>query len=267
MKSHCSLLITTYNWPQALNLCLQSVVRQTILPNEILIADDGSGLGTRRLVETFSAISPVPVVHVWQPDEGFRLARIRNRAIARASFPYIIQIDGDLILHPHFIEDHLHLCEPGYFISGSRVLLNKATTAALLAHRSLDVDRHHQGSKNYWNKQRNEWLRNFLAKRYKTSGRHRYYIKGCNMAYWRSDLLNVNGYNEAFTGWGLEDSELAIRLINAGLQKKFLKMGGITYHLHHEPVSREQEGRNKGLMEEAILCNKVFAGQGVLQHL
>lgn len=267
MNSSCSLIITTYNWPQALELCLRSVLHQTILPDEILVADDGSGTATRELVDQFMLLCPVPVVHVWQPDEGFRLARIRNQAIARASHPYIIQIDGDLILHPHFIEDHQHLRQPGYFVSGSRVMLNKRSTEALLRNRSIDVEEHHQGSRNFLNRLRNSILRNFLSKRYKTKGRNRYYTKGCNMAYWRRDMLLVNGYNEAFTGWGLEDSELAIRLINAGLRKKFLKMGGVTYHLHHDPVSRTHEIKNRRLMEEAIQYKKIFARQGVTQHL
>jgi glycosyltransferase involved in cell wall biosynthesis len=267
MSEPCSLIIATYNWPQALHLCLESVLRQTILPDEIIIADDGSGEGTRRLIEAFTLKSPVPVLHVWQPDEGFQLARIRNKAIARAAHPYIIQIDGDLILHSHFVEDHLHLQEPNYFVTGSRVLMNEATTASLLAHQSVEVYNHYKGGKNFLNQFRNVALRNFLSKRYKINGRNRFYIKGCNMAFWRTDLLQINGYNEAFTGWGLEDSELAIRLINAGLRKKFLKMGGITYHLHHAPVSREGAGRNRLLMEAALSDKKITVPAGVSQHL
>ncbi|OLY90894.1 N-terminal domain of galactosyltransferase [Cnuella takakiae] len=267
MNSNCSLLITTYNWPQALHLCLLSVLQQTVLPSEILIADDGSGPETRMLIDAFNEYSPIPLVHVWQPDEGFRLARIRNRAIARATHPYIIQVDGDLILHPRFIEDHLQLREPGYFITGSRVLLNNATTQSLLTHQSIDVNGHHQGSKNFWNKLRNGALRDFLAKRYKTSGRNLYYIKGCNMAYWRKDMLQVNGYNEAFTSWGLEDSELAVRLINIGLNKKFLKMGGITYHLFHPLLSRDQECRNRQIVKETLVQQKTFVPAGINQYL
>lgn len=267
MKDACSLIIATYNWPGALELCLQSVLRQTVLPAEIIIADDGSGEETRSLVYDFTTKSPVPLVHVWQPDEGFQLARIRNRAIAQAQYDYIIQIDGDLILHPHFIEDHLHLREPGYFVSGSRVLLSPKTSDALLLHRSVEIEKWHQGSKNYFNKLRNRSLRYFLAKRYKASHRYKYYVKGCNMAFWKSNLLQVNGYNEAITGWGREDSELAIRLINAGVRKKFLKMGGIAYHMHHEHVSREEERRNTLIMKEAILNRKIFVPQGLSQHL
>jgi len=265
--NNCSLLISTYNWPDALSLCLKSASQQTVLPAEIIIADDGSTETTRQLIQNLSQQSPVPVVHVWHPDQGFQLSKIRNRAIARATQPYVIQIDGDLILHPHFIADHLHIREHGYFVSGSRVLLSDSTTKALLQHGSINVQKHHQGSKNFFNRFRNRALRQVLSTRYKIGGSNKYYVKGCNMAFWKSDLLKVNGYNESFTGWGREDSELAIRLLNAGVQKKFLKMGGITYHLYHKEVSRELEPRNIELMEAAIAQKLIGTENGVDKYL
>jgi glycosyltransferase involved in cell wall biosynthesis len=265
--NNCSLLISTYNWPDALNLCLKSVLQQTVFPAEIIIADDGSTEDTRQLIQKFSPQSPVPVVHVWHPDEGFQLSKIRNRAIAKATQPYIIQIDGDLILNKYFISDHLHIREQGFFVSGSRVLLSGTTSEALLQHGSIEVQKHHRGSKNFFNRFRNRTLRQVLSTRYKIGGANKYYVKGCNMAFWKSDLLAVNGYNESFTGWGREDSELAIRLINAGVKKKFLKMGGTTYHLFHKEVSRELEPRNIKLMEMAITKKLTQAEEGVNQYL
>ena len=43
------------------------------------------------------------------------------------------------------------------------------------------------------------------------------------MAFWKEDLLKVNGYNEAITGWGSEDHELVCRLINNGVRKRTIK--------------------------------------------
>lgn len=68
-----SLIVTTYNWEKALNLYLNSVLRQSVLPDEILVADDGSKEPTRLTVEAFARISPVPVRHIWHEDDGFRL--------------------------------------------------------------------------------------------------------------------------------------------------------------------------------------------------
>lgn len=94
-----SLLISTYNWCEALNLCLNSVLRQSQQPDEIVIADDGSREDTKLLIADFSKKSPVPIIHVWHEDIGFRKTIILNKAIAKCSSDYIIQIDGDLILH------------------------------------------------------------------------------------------------------------------------------------------------------------------------
>ncbi len=128
-----SLLIATYNWPEALRQTLASVVHQTILPNEILIADDGSNSSTTQLIESFKANHPtLNVIHVWHEDKGFRLAAIRNKAIGVAVSDYIIQIDGDIILDPHFIADHLSIAARGYFVTGSRLLLGQKITEQLL---------------------------------------------------------------------------------------------------------------------------------------
>jgi glycosyltransferase involved in cell wall biosynthesis len=262
----CSLLISTYNWPEALGLCLRSVESQNTLPTEIIIADDGSAQPTKDVVDSFRKSVSIPVRHIWHPDEGFRLAAIRNKGIAAAETEYIIQIDGDLILHPYFIRDHLELRRPGYFVTGSRVLLSSETTRQLIANNSIDLKSYNVGQSNFLNGLRNRTVRNILAHRYKTSGRHKYYVKGCNMAFWRKDLLAVNGYNEAFTGWGREDSEIAIRLMNAGIEKQFMKMGGICYHLYHKVASREMEARNIAMMEDAITHKTVRAAEGISKY-
>lgn len=265
--NECSLMIATYNWPLALDLCLKSVARQRLLPVEVIIADDGSKDDTAELIHKFQKNFPVPIKHIWQPDDGFHLARIRNKGIAASSCEYIVQIDGDLILHPCFIEDHLALKKEEHFTTGSRVLLSPITTERLFQKRSLDVATHSTGNKNFFNGVRSKWIRHLMAPRYKNSGKNLYYVKGCNMAFWKKDLLAVNGYNESFFGWGREDSELAIRLINAGIKKQFLKMGGICYHLFHTEASRELELRNRKIMADAIKDKKTWAEQGLNQYL
>src|SRR5690242_8999091 len=120
-----SLIISTYNWPDALELCLQSVQQQRLLPNEVIIADDGSAKETGQVIEKFQKRLLAPLHHIWQADEGFRLGMARNKAIAAASSEYLIQVDGDLVLHPDFVYDHVHAARKGHFIGGSRVLLGE----------------------------------------------------------------------------------------------------------------------------------------------
>ena len=98
-----SLIITTYNWEKALNQVIQSALNQTVLPGEVIIADDGSKPPTKELIQKFQKNSPIPIIHSWQEDDGFRAAMSRNKAIAKASYEYLIIIDGDIILHLYVI--------------------------------------------------------------------------------------------------------------------------------------------------------------------
>ena len=120
-----SLVITTYNSPAFLELVLKSVLRQHVFPLEVIIADDGSGEETRQLIDRYRKIMPVPLIHSWIPDEGFRLSKSRNVAIVKAKGSYIVNIDGDMVLMPHFIEDHRSLMKENQFVAGSRARLKE----------------------------------------------------------------------------------------------------------------------------------------------
>src|SRR6476620_10995763 len=120
-KPSCSLLIATYNWPEALNLVLTSALAQTQLPDEILIADDGSRAETKALIDQFQKNSPIPIQHFWQEDKGFRKSKILNKSVAATHSEYIIQVDGDCIMHPEFVKDHCRAAQHNVYLYGSRV--------------------------------------------------------------------------------------------------------------------------------------------------
>ncbi|WP_207432864.1 glycosyltransferase family 2 protein [Sabulibacter ruber] len=264
----CSLIISTYNWPKALDLCLQSVARQVLLPQEVLIADDGSGQETRELIEHFQKRFPVPLIHVWHPDNGFQRSMILNRAIAQAKEPYIVQVDGDVILHPKFLQDHLTMATPGRFLAGGRINLSEEFTREILDKSIINFSlRDISKTSNLFNGLRSGLLRRFLANRYKLTGKNKYYVKGCNMSFWRKDLLAVNGYNENYTGWGPEDSEIAARLMNTGIRKMSLKMGGVQYHLHHPYVDTSRKAINEELLRTTIQTNITYCPIGLDQYL
>jgi glycosyltransferase involved in cell wall biosynthesis len=263
--SGVSLIVSTYNWPAALNLCLLSIQKQVLLPDEVIIADDGSGEETRLLIEKFINEFPVPLIHVWQPDEGFQLSRIRNKAIARASQGYIVQIDGDLILERHFIQDHVAFRKEGSFVSGTRVQMSSKLTARVIENALTDISVFSKGITNTSNAIRVPILSKFLESRYKRSDPA--YVRGCNMAFWRKDLITVNGYNERIVGWGREDSELAIRLINAGVAKRIYKFGAVVFHLYHKETKRAQFDINQSILEQAISNKTTSCEHGLDQYL
>jgi len=258
-----TLIVTTYNWPAALDLTLQSIARQSAAPVQIIVADDGSGPETREVVARWQERLKTPLVHMWQADEGFRLARSRNRAIAAARGDYVIIVDGDMVLHRHFIADHARAARHGCFIQGVRLLTGPATAGRMLERGMLDLGFFAPDIK-----RRRHTVRSLLLSRLvfrERTGQRA--IRGCNQAYWKSDLIRVNGFNEAFEGWGREDNEIAARLYNAGIQRRNLKFQALAIHLHH-PLRHAQMGeRNDALLQSTIEERKAWCPLGLNQHL
>ncbi|MEM9363232.1 MAG: glycosyltransferase family 2 protein [Bacteroidota bacterium] len=262
-----SMIVSTYNWPEALELVLLSISQQSVLPDELIIADDGSGEETEKVISKYKQSFPTQLVHVWHEDKGFRLAEIRNKAIAQANFDYIIQIDGDIILHRHFIKDHLLSACPGYFITGSRVLLNEQITLKRQSQKNINFTFLSKGIKNRFNAIHFPYLLSFFEKCSKEIDEARHKVRGCNMSFWKEDLIEVNGYDENITGWGREDSELSIRLVHSGKVKKRIKFGAVQFHQYHPTSSKASLNKNEGLLLKTIEKNLVSCADGLKNHL
>jgi len=258
-----TLIVTTYNWPAALDLTLQSVARQSRLPDEVIVADDGSGPQTRQVVTQWQTRLGSALIHVWQPDEGFRLARSRNRAIAAARSDYVVIVDGDMVLHRHFIADHARAARHGSFIQGVRLLTGPEAASRMLAEGLLDLGFFARDIRRRRHAIRNRFLSALLFSE-RTGQRA---IRGCNQAYWKSDLIRVNGFNEAFVGWGREDNEIAARLYNSGVKRRNLKFQALAIHLHH-PLRHGLLGtRNDAVLRDTIEARKAWCPLGLSRHL
>tara|TARA_B100000795_G_scaffold129265_1_gene96342 strand:- start:1827 stop:2627 length:801 start_codon:yes stop_codon:yes gene_type:complete len=264
----CSLIICTYNWPAALKFVLESVALQSIMPDEVIIADDGSGQSTLNTVEAFSNTLTIPVIHSWQEDNGCRIPHSRNRAIAKSSYEYIIMIDGDTVLHEDFIKDHKRYAKQGVYIQGSRVLLQKEFTKNLFKNNFFNKPSFFSvNAKNKLNIIRIPFI-SFLISFFKSKNIKR--VRGCNFSMFREDILYVNGFNEEMTTWGREDSEFVQRLFNSGIFKQQLKFSGTQYHLfHNERVinSLESATANNYFLEDTTKKSLVWCNLGVNRYL
>ena len=263
MKHSISLIITTYNRPDALSAVLRTVKWQRLLPDEVLIADDGSDDTTRQVIAQYQQDYPVPLKHIWRPDDGFRLAECRNRAIAAAQSEYIITIDGDMLLDPNFIADHLCVAQKGVFVQGSRVLLSADKTKELLQAVDFSLPKWYQAGVI---KRKSAWRLPFISaiiakqKTHKLRG-----IRGCNHAFFREDALAINGFNNDFVGWGREDSEFMVRFFNYGGVRVNLKFAGIAFHLWHNEQPRQALAENDRRLQEAIQHNLTICQNGIKQ--
>ena len=254
-----SVLLATYNWPQALKLCLESLSTQTDLNFEVIIADDGSSNETKQLIENIHSTFPVKITHLWQEDQGFRKTRILNQAIAAARGDYLVFLDGDCITQPDFISQHHTLAQAGYLVTGSRVLLNDQLTKELLSWEHWSYERfvHNLlnfrlsgGINKYWPLKMK--LGNGSWRDYKKFVWRR--IKGCNMACWKVDAMGIGGFDETMTGWGHEDADFVFRLQNKGLIRKSGSWATEVLHLFHRIHDQSNAAENARRVREKILA-------------
>ncbi|WP_423926049.1 glycosyltransferase family 2 protein [Candidatus Palauibacter sp.] len=244
-----AVIVSTYERPDALDAVLRSLDDQTYRRFEVIVADDGSSLDTRALVARRTEELGFPLRHVWQEDRGYHLAAIRNRAAAETGREYFVFLDGDCVVRPDFLRRHARLAEPGRFVHGSRVRLDRELSRTALE-RGLPIQR--------WSATR--WLRERLRGRVdrftpllrvplgplrRVSPRAWRGVKGCNLAVWRTDFLAVHGFDEGYEGWGFEDNDLVVRLIRNGVRRKEGRYAVPVLHLWHEerppaPASRER---------------------------
>lgn len=262
--TRCCLVVTTYERPDALERVLESVAAQSRPPDELIVADDGSGAATARVVERYARAAACPVAHEWQPHQGFRAGRIRNAAIARTRCDYVVLLDGDMVVHPAFLAEHLALARPGRWSQGVRILLDAGSTRRLLRPGST-LPRPLSPGLGF---ARRAYALHAprLARLLGRPANALVAVKACNQGFWRRDLLQVNGFDEAITGWGAEDKELCARLDNAGIGRQTLLFAAIAWHLAHRPAARDDASANLGRWRHTVDSRRVRCAAGIDGH-
>ncbi|WP_085901520.1 glycosyltransferase [Kiloniella majae] len=266
-----SLIITTYNWPQALGFVLRSLEYQTDKNFEVIIADDGSGPDTKQLIKNFSDTSEITVKHFWHEDDGFRVAAARNGAAALAEGDYFVFIDGDCCLMPSFIASHRKLAEKKWFVAGRRVYLKKRFTAKIFKKawrffnwpscilfimgltgqcnrpfQFLSIPQSNKARK----KQAKKWEK----------------VQTCNLGVWKEDFYGVDGFDESYEGHGLEDSDFTVRLIRSGVHRIDADYCSPVLHLFHSrsiPGREGKELKNPEYFQKLLESDRFTAVQGI----
>jgi glycosyltransferase involved in cell wall biosynthesis len=262
-----SVIVTTYNRPDALEAVLRSLARQTDKDFEVVVADDGSTAETSQLIEAWKAKFGQRLEHVWHDDRGFRAAEIRNRAILAARGAYCIFLDGDCIVRLDFVATHRRLAEPGWFVTGNRILLSDALTAKVLREKLMPeawrVDRwiaeRLRGGVNRLSALLNlplGPLRRLRQRAWRGA-------RSCNLAIWRSDLERVDGFDADFSGWGKEDSDIIVRLLHAGVHRKDGNFATGVIHLWHAEFDRSSLPENERKLSEIIASDRIRAQRGL----
>lgn len=258
-----SLIVTTYNKPEHLRVVLESIRRQSSLPCQVVVADDGSDERTAALIREFQEDFPIPVIHAWQPDQGFRAARSRNNGIRHAGGDYILFIDGDIILHRHFMRDFRRAARPGELIFVKRVSLTPEFSAQIL--KSGTAPRNIP----FWSRgiepPRDRAIRFPLLARMKKTSLNSGKLGSSTLGAFRRDIEKVNGFDNTFTGWGYEDNDFAARMIHAGYPLKVIKFIAPVYHLWHPEAARSSLSENASKYTTTLENKSVRTKDGLQQ--
>ena len=256
-----SLIVSTYNRPEALDKVLAGIDQQTVIPLQTLIADDGSGEPTHQLITSWQSRFRSSLHHVWHPDEGFRKTIILNECVAQSRGDYVVFLDGDCVPHPQFIEDHQRLAEEGYWVQGRRCFVRErwvrdfdlrriSPAAWILAGRITGIPKAIR-------------LPSAIVRR-NTAQRG---IIGCNQGVWRRDLFAINGFDEEYTGWGIgEDSDMGTRLYHLGRPRKFVYAHAVVYHLDHPSPAKDHLPDSLNRLEATIRSGRIRCEIGLNRH-
>jgi glycosyltransferase involved in cell wall biosynthesis len=262
-----SVIVTTYDREDALDAALRALSRQTDRNFEIVIADDGSGPETQALIENWRTRLAVPLKHVRHEHRGFRGGEIRNRGIAASEGALCIFLDGDCLAAADFIAVHRRLAAPGWFVTGNRILLSRELTESVLAqgepaeqwcYATLTQQRLRGGINRLM-----PVLRLPLGPLRKLNAGNWRGAQTCNLAVARNDLDRIDGFDCSYAGWGLEDSDLVVRLLHAGVRRKDGRFATGVLHLWHTPNDRSQLPDNQQRLDEVMGCGRTRALRGM----
>ncbi len=264
-----SIVVSTYNSEAWLEKVLWGFEYQTFKDFEVVIADDGSGPATRKLLDEMRAEVSYPIIHVWQEDDGFQKSRILNKAVVACNAPYIVMTDGDCIPREDFVEVHYINKEPGYFISGGYYMLPMNISKAITRE---DIQKQHCFNIQWLKKMgipktfKNNKLtaRGFISKFFNTITPTNASWNGHNSSGWKKDILNVNGFDERMQ-YGGQDRELGERLFNFGIKSKQLRYSAVCVHLDHKRGYKTPESieKNKAIRKETRNEKRVWTHYGI----
>jgi len=262
-----SVIVATYNRPDALDAVLRSLASQSDADFEVLVADDGSTQRTKDLIGAWHARFNGRLSHIWHPDEGFRLAEIRNRAILAASGDYCIFLDGDCIARANFVAAHRALARPGWFVTGNRLLLSRALSERILKEK---LEPENWTFADWWRARRAKEIKRLaplvalpLGPLRQLRQRDWRGAQGCNLGIWRSDLVAVDGFEGGFASWGREDSDLLVRLMRAGVRRRDGRMATGVLHLWHAEADRSRLPDNERRLDALLASQRIRAERGL----
>lgn len=252
-----SVLVSTYNQPRELELCIAALRRQSALPCELIIGDDGSTDDTKAVIERWRDKAPFPIHHCWQVDRGFRKSRIMNEAARQARGSHLVFLDGDTFPHRDWVHDHAVAANGQRVLCGRRVKLGPSLSPSVTIEQ-IEAGKFDSAFTKHLLKSRfsgdtKRWSLGIRLPTPIASALHPRPRKlmGVNFSLPREAFAAVNGYDEDVVIYGIEDRDLELRLQRAGYPQKALLNRAVVFHLYHAERETNEETRRQVAAAEA----------------
>ncbi|WP_304206469.1 glycosyltransferase [Fusobacterium perfoetens] len=240
-----SLIIPAYKKIDFLEAVLESINYQTYRNFEVIVAEDDNTL--EEFIQTIRKKLNYTLFHIQQKDEGYQRNKALNNGVKISSGELIVVVDQDCMLHPKFLEAYATNYEKADLFTGRRVNLGKKFTEKVLEKRQRKISLlsllvSNSSLKKFPDAIYLPWLN------LKRNTR----VLGSNFGIRRELLLKINGFDEDYIGYGLEDVDLDKRCYFVGARRISMKNKAIQYHLYH-PEPQGNTGRyevNRKIFDE-----------------
>ncbi len=227
-----SVVIATKDRVDFLECAIESLIAQTDAPPfDVIVVDNGSSDGTAALIEAYHQRElPFLLTRLFVPEPN--RAKARNAGITIARGEVVVFVDDDVWLPERFLAEHatIHAREEG---------------AACVAGPILNVasydDRPQPTVANY----------------------SRAFLCTCNASVSRTALVAVGGFDERFTLYGWEDTDLGLRLRRTGVRRRFA-WDAYLYHIK-PPTTETLETLLRKNVEKARMAARFLEKDGGLR--
>ena len=255
-----SLIISVYNDYTGLRCVLNSLLDQSDKEFEILIAHDSEDAFIQSILSSYNKQLSIRLLQ--QEDKGFRKNKILNKAIDQAKYLQLVFIDGDCMVHKHFIRNYARCIRQGTFCAGRRLDVDQKT-AALLRTDIIKKARLFHFFKNKTKRIEERLYAPYLPQSFLSKPK----LLGCNMGWSKSDLIALNGFDTDYMhpGFG-EDSDIEWRAIKLGLKPYSMRFKAIQFHLEHpRPNRNDLVLKGKNMMAEKVRLGEARCDNGIIK--
>jgi GT2 family glycosyltransferase len=266
-----SLIISVYKDIESLLVILEALRFQTYRDFEIVISEDGEWPAMKNFIEAYQ--HPNPILHLTQPDVGWRKNQALNNAVRKSSGDYLVFIDGDCVPHHRFLEHHFRFSGRDTIVAGRRVKLGPRYTQIFKEniHDLMKLEKRVVWDYFGMKKDKARFYEEgifvsadsaagwFLRKRkFRT-------MKGCNMSFYKTAIIAINGFDEDYILPAIgEDIDLIWRFQRAGFAFCSVKNFAVQYHLHHKENWTDNSGNEK-LMFAKMEVNEFICKNGLVR--